>query len=153
LLKNITQERSVWLTKFLKQKEYLPFSSDALERLSEAEHGRADYPLASVENLVTTAERNDILWSSPRLDPPRPVNDGSSPFLILMGLELLLDRWLLVACVEGCIYLYSTHDNTGKRRERSILYASLRSTSEFWSTYAVSADSEVIVVAVVTAES
>jgi len=137
----------------MKQKEYLPFPSEALERLSEEVHGVADYPLASVENLVTTAERNDILWSSPRLDSPRAVNAGSSPFLILMGLELLLDRWLLVACVEGCICLYSTHDNRGRRRQRSILFASLRSTSEFWSTYAVSADPEVIMIAVVTAES
>jgi hypothetical protein len=130
------------------QERYLPLPPEVLSVYrSEDEHLRA-YSTSVIESTVTSAQRTADAWPQPRSSIPTKINrEGVGA--TLMGLNIFLDRWLVVLYFEGAVYLYDTHatgqssnsSRTENTRHRPVvLRSSLFIETSLWTSYSLQLD-------------
>ncbi|TFK39490.1 hypothetical protein BDQ12DRAFT_712178 [Crucibulum laeve] len=92
----ITKERSIWMALLNIQQQTLPM--DPNSTINELEMSTK-----SLESSVRSAHRISQLWPTRRLENPYKLS--SKMALNLLGMQVFLDRWLLVVYSEGIIRL------------------------------------------------
>ena len=110
---------------------------------SEGDYLRA-YPTSVIESTVISAQRTADAWPKPRSGVPTKIN-REAVGATLMGLDIFLDRWLVVLYFEGAIYLYDTHgtgqsNNSGINRRPVVLRSSLSTEASLWTSYTLQLD-------------
>lgn len=142
----VTLEKLVWLSLFEQQRHYLPIPHDLLHQ--EDTHF-PNHTSSFIESTVRQAQLVANDWPCPRTTVPWKIERGRLGST-LMGLEIFLDRWLIVIYSEGVVYLYdiqptSTINSQGGNNPQAadaILRSSLVLKSGVWacSSYAISLD-------------
>ena len=101
----VTHERLLWLSLLEQQRKYLPLPYDLLH--SEDPH-LPNHPTSLLESLVIQTQRVADYWPRPRNVVSQKL-ERKKDDLKLMGVEIFLDRWLVVAYSGGAVYLYDIH--------------------------------------------
>jgi hypothetical protein len=130
------------------QERYLPLPPEVLSVYrSEDEHLRA-YSTSVIESTVTSAQRTADAWPQHRSSIPTKIK-REAVGATLMGLNVFLDRWLVVLYFEGAVYLYDTHaagqsSNSSitkhTRRRPIVLRSSLFIETSRWTSYSLQLD-------------
>jgi hypothetical protein len=105
-------------------------------------------PTSVLESIVRQGQRVADGWARPRNAIPQKIKQNGN-YLTLMGLEIFLDRWLLVIYSEGAAYLYdlkptpaptaNPHDEKNHQAP-AVLRSSLDLRLGIWDSYAISFD-------------
>ncbi|KIK05039.1 hypothetical protein K443DRAFT_675504 [Laccaria amethystina LaAM-08-1] len=142
-----TNSRSLWISLFHRQQAYLPTPPGL--GLEEPSHLQ-DVPTQTLERSVRSSNRIAYLW--PRLRTSELVKLSRVHLgVTMMGMQLFLERWLLVVYSEGAIYVFDTKSTESEgAASGGVLRARVDLQGGLWSSYVASLDSsgEKIVVAI-----
>ncbi|KAJ3515810.1 hypothetical protein NLJ89_g1533 [Agrocybe chaxingu] len=126
--------------------DHLPLPLGILDTYRHKDPHLRIYPDHVIETSARHARHTASLWLHPRRQPHKrlPREDKG---VILLGLHLLREQWLLVVYAEGAAYLYDTEAgghsklNRGRLgRSGPLLRASLTVEATIWASHAVSFD-------------
>ncbi|KAJ3564986.1 hypothetical protein NP233_g7932 [Leucocoprinus birnbaumii] len=100
-LQEISQDRSVWDSLLAKLRLRFPVPP----WFSSANTSSPSFSATDLEHAVLATYRVARAWPQPR---PTPFKVQPRQGDMLLGLEMFLDRWLLVVYAEGSVYLWDT---------------------------------------------
>ncbi|PPQ85243.1 hypothetical protein CVT25_010016 [Psilocybe cyanescens] len=151
-LHKLTHERVVWLSKLQEQETHLPLPPEILHNREEDGH-LFTYSVAAIESTVIKAQHTAEAWTRARVRTPKKLKKGSDGST-LIGLKLLLDRWLVAVYYEGVVHIYDTQPQasftTGSRHtnptnldshDAAVLRASLVLETNSYTSFSVAIDS------------
>ncbi|KAF8799248.1 hypothetical protein BYT27DRAFT_7202411 [Phlegmacium glaucopus] len=138
----LTHQKIIWLSLFEKQRQYLPLPHDLLHQ--EDPH-LTNHPSSLIESIVRQAQLAANVWPRLRTTVPRKL-EREGPGSTLIGMEMFLDRWLVVVYAEGVAYLYDTQPTPTinlqgeKNHQVAVLRGCLALETGIWASYACSLD-------------
>jgi len=142
VLHRATYERGLWRRILNEQADSLPLPLHILLPL----HGDAllnNYSTLVIESTVKNMRRIADAWPRRRQGPLRRLPRERSG-KTLLGLELFVDRWLLVIYGEGAVYLYDLQPLSGNgnehNREPELRTFCLLQASRQWTSYCAVVD-------------
>lgn len=130
------------------QERYLPLPPEVLSVYRSEDESLRAYSTSVIESTVTSAEHTADAWPQPRSSVPTKIK-REAVGATLMGLKVILDRWLVVIYFEGAVHLYDTHaagqssnSSTTKhtRRRPVVLRSSLFIETSLWTSYSLQLD-------------
>lgn len=134
------------------QETHLPLPPEILHNREEDGH-LFTYSVAAIESTVIKAQHTAEAWTRARVRTPKKLKKGSDGST-LIGLKLLLDRWLVAVYYEGVVHIYDTQPQasftTGSRHtnptnldshDAAVLRASLVLETNSYTSFSVAIDS------------
>jgi hypothetical protein len=147
----LTQERSIWVTILKEQQEELPIPPEITQNINSDE----SLQNTSTEQLFKLALRilrKDHLWSQPRRLPSVYLEKRANAS-ILLGIRIVLDRWLVLFYAEGVIQLYDLLELTRDAPAWKGLVAELEDFDHGpWLSFAAAVDPESQILVLSTAK-
>jgi hypothetical protein len=100
----LTQERSIWVRTVKEQQQELPVPPKIIQNLN-LDESLKDTSTEQLFEFALRILRIDQLWSRPRQLPSVYLEKRANAS-ILLGIRIVLDRWLVLFYSEGVIQLY-----------------------------------------------
>ncbi|KAF8159905.1 hypothetical protein B0H34DRAFT_705310 [Crassisporium funariophilum] len=140
-LYQVSFEKLIWMSLMQEQQRYLPLPEDLLVSLNSLDPHLQSYSSQALESILKHALLVSNAWPRPRKSPPWKIQRQGMN-IILAGMDMVLDRWLVVVYSEGAVYLYDTQvSNLGEPGKHVVLRASLDLPWGIMSSHAISLDS------------
>ncbi|KAF5384599.1 hypothetical protein D9757_007456 [Collybiopsis confluens] len=106
-LAEITKTKSLWANLLKRQRGLVPLPPDTRKNVD-------GWSAAALERLVSSNELVEALWLIPRQSAPVKLEERRGELLI--GLEIILDRWILSVYADGYINLWDDEDSSLKKQ-------------------------------------
>ncbi|PPR04314.1 hypothetical protein CVT24_013387 [Panaeolus cyanescens] len=120
---DITRERPTWIHLLQIYQAFLPIPQDVYRMYHTHDTSLLLYSSSALENIVRYAKWTRDIWTRPREPPfrlhtvPSTTSQGWPLVMhvprkgnILLGMQLFLDRWLVVVYADGVANLYDVSD-------------------------------------------